>query len=159
MRPRWKRDRGERGAVAGLEGVMLGVLVLVTGTLLVINAWSVLQARRTLDGAAREYLRAYTQADEPSGADAAGRRALLDVLGGERGTVDGVTVEAPDPSTFGPCATATVTLSIVVPAARLPFVGPVASTTVAVTHTELVDAHREVRSGPSYDVERTACAE
>ena len=151
--------RGERGAVAGLEGVMLGVLVLVTGTLLVVNAWGVLQSRRTLDGAAREYLRAYTQADDAAAAESAGRRALLDVLDGERGSAAGVRIDAPDRSTFGPCATATVTLSSTVPAARLPFVGAMASTTIRVTHTELVDAHREIRSGPEYDPDRTACGE
>ncbi len=148
----------ERGAVAGLEGLMLGVLVLVAGTVLVANAWSVLEVRRSLDGAGREYLRAYTQAASPTDALASGRRALHDVLDGERGSMAGVEVTEPDPSWFGPCASATVTLSATVPAARLPFIGTIASTTVEVTHTELVDAHREVASGPAHDPEATDCA-
>jgi hypothetical protein len=135
---------------------MLGVLVLVAGTVLVANAWSVLQARRSLDGAAREYLRAYTQADDPAAAESAAARALSDVLDGEGAA--GISVEPPASAEFGPCAVATVTLSAEVPAARLPFVGSVASTTVEVTHTELVDAHREIAVGPDYDPARTPCA-
>lgn len=76
-------SRGERGAVAGLEGVLFAVLILVTGTLVVTNSWSVLQVRRSLDGAAREYIRGYTQAADPTAAQRDGRIALFDVLDGE----------------------------------------------------------------------------
>lgn len=151
------RRVGERGAVAGLEGVMLGVLVLVAGTVLVAHAWTVVQTRRTLDGAAREYLRAYTQADDPAAARAAGRRALDDVLTGEGMASSDLSIQLPDASTFGPCATSTVSILTVIPSVRLPFVGDVASTTVGVTHSELVDAHREMTSGSAYDRQETAC--
>lgn len=151
-------SRGERGAVAGLEGVLFAVLILVTGTLVVTNSWSVLQVRRSLDGAAREYIRGYTQAADPAAAQRDGRIALFDVLDGEGVRAGSVSIDGPDPSVFGPCATATVTLSSTVPALRLPFIGRVASTTVRVTHTELVDAHREMTVGRSYDPEATACA-
>lgn len=151
--------RSERAAVAGLEGVMFAVLVLVTGTLVVTNAWSVLQSRRTLDGAAREYLRAYTQADGPGPAALAARSAMIDSLSGEGVPIGSVSFEGPDPTGFGPCASATVTLSRTVPALRLPFVGRISSTRVSVTHTELVDAHREMSEGRSYDPESTACVQ
>lgn len=167
QQPPWRDRRGrgrgrleERGVVAGLEGVMFGVLVLVVGAVVVVNAWAVLQARRTLDGAAREYLRAYTESDDPAGAAAAGRDALDSVLLGEsrRGPrTPVVRVEGPDPNRFGPCEEATVRLSTVVPAARLPFIGAFGSTTVVVTHTDLVDPHREIRVGPGYDAEATPC--
>lgn len=150
--------RSERGAVAGLEGVMFGILVLVAGTVLVAHAWSVLEARRTLDGAAREYLRAYTEADSPAAARTAGQRALDDVVGGERNTRTAVTATLPDSTRFGPCEQATVSLSSVVPSVRLPFVGAVSSITVRVTHSEWIDAHREMTSGSAYDPERTPCA-
>jgi len=150
--------RNERGAVAGLEGVMFGILILVAGTVLVAHAWSVLETRRSLDGAAREYLRAYTEADGPAAARTAGQRALDDVLRGEHNTRGTVDVTSPDPTTFGPCAQATVSLSSVVPSVRLPFLTDVGASTVRVTHTELVDAHREMTSGAAYDPERTPCA-
>jgi len=152
---------GERGAVAGLEGVMFALLVLVTGTVLVSSAWSVLQVRRTLDGAAREYLRAYTEADGPTEATESGSRAARAVLEGERPRrgATAVSVDPPDQSRFGPCDPATVSLSEVIPAMRLPFVGSTGEVRVRVTHTELVDAHREMRTGSSYDRERTPCAD
>lgn len=150
--------RSERGAVAGLEGVMFGILVLVAGTVLVAHAWSVLETRRTLDGAAREYLRAYTEADSPAAARTAGQRALDDVVRGERNTRTAVTATLPDSTRFGPCEQATVSLSSVVPSVRLPFVGTVSSITVRVTHSEWIDAHREMTSGSAYDPERTPCA-
>jgi len=139
---------------------MFAVLVLVSGTVLVTSAWSVLQVRRSLDGAAREYLRAYTEADAPAEAAAAGAQAARAVLEGERprrGDAS-VSVIAPDGARFGPCSVATVVLSEVVPAVRVPFIGSTGDVTVRVTHTELVDAHREMRSGSSYDRERTPCA-
>ena len=154
---RRRSSRSERGAVAGLEGVMLGVLVLVAGSVVVAHAWSVVQTRRTLDGAAREYLRSYTEADDPDAASAAGRRALDDVLNGEGSRRVDVVTRLPDPATFGPCARSTVSLSAVVPGVHLPFVGDLASTTVEVTHSELVDAHREMTSGRAYDIEGTPC--
>lgn len=153
--------RSERGAVAGLEGVVFGALILVAGAIVVVNAWAVLQSRRTLDGAAREYLRAYTESDDPDTALTTARHALDAVLTGEhRAGLRGsqVRIDEPDPSRFGPCAEASVVLSAEVPAARVPFIGEVASTKLHVTHTELVDAHREVSTGDAYDPEATACA-
>lgn len=155
-----RRRRDERGFVAGLEGVLFAVLILLVGTLIVVNAWSVLQTRRTLDGAAREYLRAYTEGDGPDDAVASGRRALAAVLSGESRIGShgpAVRIDGPDPGRFGPCVEAEVAISAVVPAARIPFVGTFGSTTVRVTHTELVDAHREVDVGPAYDPEQTPC--
>ncbi len=146
--------------VAGLEGVMFGVLVLVVGTIVVVNAWGVLQTRRTLDGAAREYLRAYTEGDDPVDAAQKAQHSLTAVLDGEQrrgGRTPPVHVEGPDPARFGPCAEASVHLSTVVPAARIPFVGAFRSTTVEVTQTDLVDPHREIDSGSAYDAEATPC--
>lgn len=154
-----RRGRGERGAVAGLEGVMFAVLVLVSGTVMVTSAWSVLQTRRTLDGAAREYLRSYTEADGPPEALTAGEQAARAVLHGERPRrgAGAVVLEAPDSSRFGPCAPATVVLREVVPAVRVPFVGSTGAIEVRVSHTELVDAHREMRNGSAYDQGATPC--
>jgi hypothetical protein len=150
--------RGERGMVAGLDGLLFGSLVLLAGTILVVSAWSVLETRRALDGAAREYLRAYTESPDPVAATAAGDRAARDSLQGDGVTLP-VTVDAPDPGRFGPCAMSTVELSTVVPAARLPFVGEFGETQVRVAHTEMVDAHREVVSGASYDAADTPCGD
>jgi hypothetical protein len=151
-------NRDERGMVAGLDGLLFGSLVLLAGTILVVSAWSVLETRRALDGAAREYLRAYTESSDPAAATTAGDRAARESLQGE-GVVLPVTIHAPDPGRFGPCAVSTVEFTAVVPAARLPFVGEFGETQVRVTHTEMVDAHREVISGASYDAANTPCGD
>ena len=144
--------------VAGLDGLLFGSLILLGGTVLIVNAWSVIETRQALDGAAREYLRAYTEAPDPrsavSDADAAARASLA---GGNR-RLD-VRIRPPDTATFGPCALASVELSADVAAARIPFVGEFGSTQVSVAHTEMIDAHREVTSGAAYDPAATPCGE
>ena len=152
------RRRDERGVVAGLEGLVFGVLVLMAGTVLVVDAWSVLDTRSSLDGAAREYLRAYTEAADPRTAADEGDRAARGALDG-RGTVPAVRITAPDPGRFGPCARAEVELAATVPAVRLPFVGDFGTTEIRVRHAELVDAHREVSTGADYDPTDTPCGD
>lgn len=147
----------ERGVVGGADAVALGVLVLVVGSLIIVNAWAVIDTRSALDAAAREYLRAYTEADDAGTARLAGESAARSVLH-QRGTpLTGLVVTPPDGAAFGPCASASVELAVTVPAVRLPFVGGMGSTVAAVRHRELVDGHREVERGPAYDPALTAC--
>jgi hypothetical protein len=153
-RRRQHHGPGERGAVAGLEGLAFGVLVLLTGTLLIVNAWAVVDTRIALDAAAEEYLRAYTEAGDARAAAAAGEEAARSSLAA-RGVATPVLITAPDPAAFGPCTSAHVEIEATVPAARLPFVGGLGTTHLHVRHDELVDAHREVVGGD--DLADTAC--
>ena len=153
-----RRPTDERGAVAGVEVLALGVLVLVTMVLALSAAWGVVDSRAALDDAAREYLRTYTEqpdaASAAAAADAAARQLLV-----QRGTpFRTLRVVAPDASRFGPCAEAHVELRATIPQLRLPFGHRFGSTEVAATADELVDAHKEVQRGPAYDPARTACA-
>ena len=153
-----RRSRGERGAVAGAEVVALGVLVLVTMSLVLSAAWGVVDARTALDDAAREYLRTYTeQPDATTAAQSAGRaaRGLL----ADRGTpLRTLHISAPNAHMFGPCAAAHVELRAILPRLRLPFGHQFGSTEVVAVADELVDAHKEVLRGPGYDPSRTVCA-
>jgi hypothetical protein len=146
----------ERG-FAGAEALLFGTLVLVTGTLVATAAWGVLTSRAALDDAAREYLRAYTEADSPVAAIAAGREAARTSLAGDGVDADVVMLVEPDPSTFGPCAEAGVELHLDRPAIRLPFVEDFGAVRVEVRHAELVDPHREMAPGPRHDPEDTPC--
>ena len=56
----------ERGAMAGLEGLLFGVLILLGGLTLIVNAWSVVDSKMTLDSASREFVRAYTDQNNPT---------------------------------------------------------------------------------------------
>jgi hypothetical protein len=136
------RHRGERGVVGGGEGLFFVALLLVTAT----------------DGAAREYLRVYTEAPDPltaaHQADLAARRSLA----GSGLRADRVRITQPDLRSFGPCASATVEFAVDLPGVRLPFLDALRSTTVRVRRSELVDARRELIAGPTYDADRTPCA-
>ena len=63
MSPR--QSEREAGFTAGLEALAFGVLVFVFGTLLVVNAWAVVDAKFATSAAAREAVRAVVQAEDP----------------------------------------------------------------------------------------------
>ena len=152
------RSYSERGAVAGLEVLALGILVLVTMVLVLSAAWGVVDSRAALDDAAREYLRTYTEQADATTAATAAESAARQLLA-QRGTpLRTLRVAAPDASRFGPCATAHVELRATVPQLRLPFGHRFGASDVVAVAEELVDAHKEVLRGPAYDPTRTACA-
>jgi len=67
---RWAAARpnsSEGGFVAGAESLIFGVLIFVFGTIMVLNAWSALDARFAAAAAAREAVRAVV--DAPNDAD------------------------------------------------------------------------------------------
>jgi hypothetical protein len=143
---------------AGAESLALGVLVLIGGSLLLVNAWAVIDTQVALDAAAREYLRAYTQASSPSDAGREARRALGDVLADRERLAATLTLVEPDPDTFGPCSPALVELRAEVPAVEVPFLDGLGRRSVTVRHVELVDAHRELEAvGPAHRMAETAC--
>lgn len=149
--------RSERGAVAGAEVLVICVALLLGGSLAVASTWSVVETRVALDAAAREYLRSYTRAEDPLSAAARADAALRSSLA-ERGTpLRDVRVDGPDPSTFGPCAVARVVLTVATGAIRAPLVGRLGPSEVSVTHSELVDPHREMAPGPAYSWGETDC--
>lgn len=150
--------RNDRGVVGGGEALAFGTLILLAGALLVVNLWSILDTRTAVDAAAREYLRSYTRSETHDGGVDAGRAAAAAVLDGRGTPLHGLRFDDPAPRHFGPCGTATLTLSVVVPAARVPFLGTLAQTEVAVTVHELIDAHREVIADARFDPDATACA-
>ena len=59
---------GDGGQVGGVEALAFGALIFVIGTLIIANAWGVIDAKMGAAGAAREAARAFVEA--PTGADA-----------------------------------------------------------------------------------------
>ncbi|MCZ7629043.1 MAG: hypothetical protein M5U19_08245 [Microthrixaceae bacterium] len=108
---------------AGAEALAIGTLVLLAATILVVNAWAVIDTNMALEAAAREYLRAYTEADEPIVAAIEGDAAARAVLEDRPGMLQRLEVDPPPPETFGPCAPAAVTVSARVPSIRIPAIG------------------------------------
>jgi len=135
-----RRGRGDRGQAAGLETIPLGVLVFISGTLLIVNAWAVVTNRSTADSLAREYLRAYTKESSRPAALAAGRRVVDVIAEADRLAPDRVRIEPP--TQWVACAPATVTVHLTVPEVRAPFLGGFGTTEIVVTHRDRLDGYR-----------------
>ncbi len=136
------RRRGERGAIGGIEVLPFGLLIFVVGTLIVANAWAVIDAKLAVEQAAREATRTYVEADAATAgpaADAAARAALAG--GGRDPSLLAVSGGAP---AYERCAVATFTTSYSVPLVNLPFLGGWGGDGITVVgrHRELVDPYR-----------------
>lgn len=150
--------RSQVGAVGGAEGLLFGMLVLVAGSIVVVNLWAVIDTRAALDAAAREYLRTYTEQSDVVTARGRADQALAQVLRA-RGTEPArVRVATSLPNGFGPCALVQVEVSTSVSGVQAPFLDRLGSVDVHVVHRELIDAHEEVTPDAAYDPLATDCA-
>ncbi|MGH9111725.1 MAG: hypothetical protein ACRDZN_05435 [Acidimicrobiales bacterium] len=155
VRPRRHALDDDRGQVGGIEALPFGVLVFVVGTLLVANAWAVVDAKLAADAAARQATRSFVEADVVAADDYADARAgandtgyrALEAHGRDRGraTVDLTALESPaGDAAFVRCARATFTATYQVPAVALPWIGGFGSGfAISSTHSELVDPYRD----------------
>ena len=150
-----RRRNGDRGQVGGIEVLPFGLLVFIVGTLLVANAWAVVDAKLAVDAAAREATRHFVEADVPAAddfgdAETAARRAGYEALAAHgreaaRSTVELTALESPDGQVgFARCARATFTARYDVPVLRLPWIGGFGSgLDVTSRHSELIDPYRD----------------
>lgn len=135
----------ERGVVGGVEALPFGVLVFVVGTLIVVNAWGVVDAKIAVATAAREAVRAYVETPPGSDAETTARSAAehtMDVLGR--------TARAPQITLtgyFARCDRVSATVAYRIPALRLPWVGGIGSFTARSTASEVVDPLRSGLAG------------
>ena len=150
------RSRGDdRGQAGGIEVLPFGLLVFVVGTLLIANAWAVVDAKLAVDAAAREAARHFVEADVPDARDFADAEAGARQTGYEalaahgreeaRSSIELTGLESPDGEAgFTRCARATFTASYDVPVLRLPWIGGFGSgLDVTSRHSELVDPYRD----------------
>lgn len=138
------RRRDDSGQAGGWEIIPFGVLIFVVGTLLIVNAWAVVDARQSAGDAAREGARAFVHESGEAAARTAARDAVFSSVDG-RGTprhrVDMAQIEL-DPS-FERCAHVLVTVHQQVPAISLPFIGGFGHAfTVTGSQDELIDPFR-----------------
>lgn len=134
----------ERGYAGGFEVLPFGLLVFVAGSLLLTNAWAVVDGTIAASAAAREAVRAYVEAGS---AEEAHRSAVDAGLA----TIDG---HGRDPAraaitwTSGPslarCARNTIVVRYKVPTLTVPFVGSFGGGFIETSgqHSELVDPYR-----------------
>lgn len=133
--------RRDESGQAGIEAVPFGLLTFVVGSLLVVNAWAVIDAKVAVSSAAREATRAYVEAPvggNPSDlADAAARSAIR---GAGRDPIR--LVLTPLEGTFARCQTVRYEASYRLPAVRVPWIGGLGTFTARARHAEIVDPFR-----------------
>jgi len=140
----------DAGFVGGADGLLVGVLVFVTGALLLVNLWSVLDADVAVSAAAREAARAYVLAPDSTAASERARLAAMDVLAahGRRGP-EAIAIVGE----FTRCGRITVTVTTKVPGVSLGWIGGIGGRVVTGRASELVDPYRSAPGLP----EGTGC--
>lgn len=141
------RRHGE-GGVVGLEALAFGVLVFVVGTLLVVNAWGVVDAKIASSSAAREATRVLVESGGDVSLQAVAERtadATLVGHGKDPARVRSVIVDG----VLGRCERIAVTVTYETPTVTLPLIGAFGSGGVDVSgsHSEVVDPLRSGLAG------------
>lgn len=140
-----RRCRGDGGQVAGIEVLPFGLLTFVVGTLLVANAWGVVDAKLAVTSAAREAVRAYVEAPDGATALAVADAAARESVGGHGRDASATTVEVRHVGDrpFARCTRVVVTVHHPVPAIRLPWIGGFGHAfDVVASQSEVVDPYR-----------------
>jgi hypothetical protein len=141
--PRWSDDRGQ---FAGLEAIPFGILVFVLGSLLITNAWAVVDAKLAVTSAAREATRTYVESPpDLVVATEAARNAAADAITAHGRDPDDVEVDITNPAgAFTRCTRITATVTYRLPAVSLPIIGGYGhGFEVRGTHSELIDPWRD----------------
>lgn len=138
------REPGERGFVGGFEVLPFGLLVFVAGTLLLTNAWAVIDAKLAASAAAREAVRAYVEAPDRGIAEPAAVEAALAAIDGHGRDPARAEIEWEVGPDFRRCAPNTIVVRYRVPTLRVPFVGAFGAGVIETSgrHSEIVDPYR-----------------
>ena len=131
--------------VGGFEALPFGFLVFVVGTLLLVNAWTVVDGKLAASAAAREAARAYAESAGPADlALAEARQAAEDTLSGYGRDPARMVLEWEHPLRFERCAPATFVVRYRVPTISVPWVGAFGGGFIETSarHGELVDPYR-----------------
>lgn len=139
----------DSGQVGGVEVLSFGFLIFVSVTLIIVNAWGVVDAKLAVTSAAREAVRAYVETNGENAANVAAIQQALETLdsygrGGHRATVNSPVVDG----LYRRCGRVTVTVSYDLPTVAVPFIGGFGSLQpVTSTFTEVIDPFRSGLDG------------
>lgn len=136
--------RDEAGQMAGVETVPFGVLVFIVGTLLVANAWAVVDAKLAVSSAAREATRAYVESPSAPEARARAESAAREAVNGAGRDPARLTLTALE-ADFSRCSIVRFEASYPVPAITIPLIGAFGhgrGFTAKARHAEIVDPYR-----------------
>ena len=143
------RRSGDRGQIGGIEVLPFGFLVFVSVTLVVANAWGVVDAKLAVTAAAREAVRSYVESTGVDAASVAARRRARETLtaygrGGARAVVYEPVVDGP----YRRCGRVAITVSYDMPVIAVPFIGGFGHLrSVSSTFTEVIDPFRSGLAG------------
>lgn len=144
------RLTGDRGSVGGVEAVPFGVLTFVVGSLLVANAWAVVDVKLAVTSASREATRRYVEAPSAERAHTDAIQAAQDVVRAHGRAPERVRVHVQHDGdrSWGRCTRVAVQLSYPVPALTLPWIGGYGDAfDVRAEHSEIVDPFRAGLAG------------
>lgn len=127
----------------GVEALAFGVLIFVVGSLLVVNAWGVVDAKIASSAAAREAGRVLVESPAGTATQALAEQVARSTLRGhgkDAARLDGVDIAG----SIARCERLRVTVRYTVPTITLPWIGGLGSGAldVASSHTEIVDPFR-----------------
>ena len=148
-----RRGRGDAGQVGGIEAIPFGVLIFVIGTLLIANAWAVVDAKFATDAAARQAARSFVEADDPGTALADAELSAREAIRAHGRDPSRAEVTAVGAFDLSRCQRATFEVTYRVPALSLPLIGGYgrAPFLVRSTHSEVVDPFRSGLPGQAED--------
>jgi len=136
--------RDEAGFVGGFEVLPFGFLVFIAGSLLLTNAWAVVDGKLAASAAAREAPRAYVEAATAAEASALATDAALATIDGHGHDPARAEVHWPDGAVWGRCERTTIEVRYRVPTISVPFVGAFGGGFIETSarHSEVVDPYR-----------------
>jgi hypothetical protein len=127
--------------VGGIEALLFGLLVLVLGTLVVANAWGVIDAKVAAAGAAREATQTFVQAPAGSDPTALARVAAVRAIVAQGRDATRMTMLVSGDLTR--CSRVVAEVRYRVPLIVVPALGGMGSGfTASARHSELVDPYR-----------------
>lgn len=136
--PRTERA-GDGGFAGGIEVLPFAVLVFVLGTVLLVNAWAVVDAKLAVEAAAREATRAYVEAGDAAKAEDASAAAARAAFAASGRPPGGLRVEH-GASEYVRCVPVAFEVSYKVRAVRIPVIGGLGHDfTVIGRHREIID--------------------
>ena len=151
----------DAGQMGGVEVLPFGILILVTGSLMVVNLWSVINTKMAVNAAAREAAHAVAEA-APTG-NGSGDLSADARREGERAAIAALTTHfdrSPDqpvaveivfpPGGWRRCARIDVRVTYRAPVIALPFLGSMGpDRDVVAEHHSIVDPYRDSAPVPA----------
>jgi hypothetical protein len=135
--------------VGGIEALPFGLLIFVLGSLLITNAWAVVDAKFATDAAARQAARTFVEGADERSAFAAAEEAGRASIEGHGRDPDRATIAPVGAFSLARCERATFEAVYSVPALSIPLIGGYgrAPFTVRSIHSEIVDPFRSGLEG------------